>query len=88
MKKKYIITSLIVMSLLFIGGLIILFSSTAIGQRVGHRELQANGGSMDTTQYYNIISSTTENFRTAGMVISLVGGLGVLLSGYGVYKEI
>jgi hypothetical protein len=88
MKKKYILTSLIIMSLLFIGGLIILFSSTAIGQRVGHRELQANGGSMDTTQYYNIINSTTENFRTAGMVISLVGGLGVLLSGYGVYKEI
>jgi hypothetical protein len=88
MKKKYIIASLIIMSLLFIGGLIILLRSTDIGQGVGHKELQVNGGSMDTTQYYNIINSTTENFRTAGMVISLVGGLGVLLSGYGVYKEI
>ena len=88
MKKKYVLTSLIIMSLLFLGGLIILFSSTAIGQRAGHREIQARGGSMDTAQYNNVIYSTTENFRTAGMVISLVGGFGVLLSGYGVYMEV
>ena len=88
MKKKYVVTLLIIMSLLFLGGLIMLFSSTAIGQNAGHREVQARGGSMDGEQYNNVINSTTENFRTAGMVISLVGGFGVLLSGCGVYKEI
>lgn len=88
MKKKYVITSLIIMSLLFLGGLTIMFGSTALGQRAGHREVQARGGSMDSTQYNSVINSTTENFRTAGMVISLVGGFGILLSGYGVYKEI
>lgn len=88
MKKKYVLTSLIIMVGLFIGGLVILFSSTDMGQNEGHRVIQANGGFMDTQQYNNVINSATENYRTAGMVISLVGGLGSLLSGYGVYKEI
>lgn len=88
MKKKYVLTSLVIMSVLFIGGLVMLFSSTMMGQNEGHRTIQANGGSMDTQQYYGIINSTTENYRTAGMIISLVGGLGMLISGYGVYKEI
>jgi hypothetical protein len=87
-KRRYVLTSIIVMSFLFIGGLIMLFSSTALGQSAGGRAILSNGGSMDTQQYINIINSTTENFRTAGMIISFVGGFGVLLSGYGIYKEI
>jgi hypothetical protein len=87
-KKRYVLTSIIVMSFLFFGGLIMLFSSTALGESAGGRAIHSNGGSMDTQQYINIINSTTDNFRTAGTIISLVGGFGVLLGGYGIYKEI
>ena len=88
MKKKFALISLVVMVCLFLGGLVMLFSSTSAGLNEGHNAMQANGGSMDTQRYYSIINSTTENYRTAGMVISLVGGFGLLISGYGVYKEI
>ena len=88
MRKRYAIISLVIMWALFIGGLIMIFNSTSVGNGKGQSAIQANGGSMDTQQYLSIINSTIENYRTAGAVISLVGGLGVLLSGYGVYKEI
>lgn len=88
MKKRFILTSLIIMIGLFIGGLVLLLNSTSIGQNEGQRVIQANGGSMDTQQYYQVINSTTENYKTAGMIVSLIGGFGLLLSGYGLYKEI
>lgn len=87
MKKNYVLNALIVMSMLFIGGLVLLFSSTKIGQEAGHTAIQANGGSMDGQQYNYVINSTSENYRTGGMVIALVGGFGVLISGYELYKE-
>ncbi|MDF2521414.1 MAG: hypothetical protein K0R84_2042 [Clostridia bacterium] len=88
MKKNFALTSLIVMLILFLVGLIILFSSTSIGENAGGKAIRAHGGSMDTNSYNYIMNSTTENFRTGGMVIAFVGGLGVLISGYGFYKEI
>jgi len=88
MKKNYVLFSIIIMSILFIGGLVMLFNSTTAGQRAGSRAMQENGGSIDTQKYYSIIDSTTQNYRTGGMVISLVGGLGILISGYALYKEI
>lgn len=88
MKKNYIKASLTIMVGLFIFGLILLFNSTNLGQDAGSTAMRANGGFMDTQQYNYIISSTTENYRTAGMVISLVGGFGTLLSGYGLYREL
>lgn len=88
MKKKYVLCSLIIMSILFIGGLVMLFSSTATGQSAGSRAMRENGGSMDTQRYYLVIESTIENYRIGGMVISMVGGFGILISGYALYKEI
>lgn len=88
MKKNYVLCSLIVMSILFITGLVMLFSSTAAGQSEGSRAMRENGGSMDTQKYYLVIETTVENYRTGGMVISMVGGFGILLSGYALYKEI
>jgi hypothetical protein len=88
MKKRFALISLIIMVGLLVGGLVMMFNSTTAGRNEGQRAIQAYGGTMDTQQYNNIINSTTENFRTAGMVISLVGGFGLLISGYGVYKEI
>lgn len=88
MRKKFIITSSLITLVLFISGLTMIFKSTDLGQSKGFSAMQANGGSMDTQRYYGIINSTSENYRSAGAIISLVGGLGMILSGIGLYKEI
>lgn len=88
MKKKIAIIALIVMGISFAIGIILVFKSPSIGQNMGHNAIQDNGGLMDTNEYEMIIKSNTESFRTGGMVISLIGGLGSLLSGYAFYNEI
>jgi len=42
---------------------------------------------MDTWQFERIITSTTDSYRTGGLVISLIGGFGLLGSGYILFKE-
>lgn len=88
MKKKMAQTSLCVMVAAFIIGLILIFSSASVGQSMGRTAMHENGGSIDTRVYERIINSNTSNFQTAGLVLSLVGGFGVLLSGYALYKEL
>lgn len=88
MKKRFATTAFVLMLVLFISGLVMVFSSTKMGQNEGRKAMQANGGSIDTQKYYTIIDSTSENFRSAGIIISLIGGLGLLISGYGIYNEI
>ena len=88
MKKLYLSVSLIIMAGLFIGGLYILASSVKIGQEAGQKAINSNGGSMDTQQYYGVINQTTENYRIEGIIISITGGAGLLLSGYEIYNEI
>ena len=34
------------------------------------------------------INHATENYRIAGIIFSLVGGVGIILSGCEIYKEI
>jgi len=85
MKKKFAQNAVALMVILFACGLILIFSSTALGQNEGSRVIQANGGSMDTAEYQRTITSVMDNCRMAGAIISLVGGLGVLLSGYGLF---
>lgn len=69
-------------------GLILILSSGAIGQYMGDSAIQSNGGSMDTSQYERIIDGNATNFRTVGMALALVGGLGVLMGIYGVYSNL
>ena len=88
LKKKAATISLLLMIALFIIGLDLLFTSTSIGQNAGSQAIRNNGGSMDTASYEYIINSTATNYRTGGMVISLVGGFGMLLSGFFIYKEL
>ncbi len=88
MKKKIACITLIIAAVVFIIGIIMIFSSTNIGRNAGHDAIHANGGSMSTSQYERIIESTTANYRTAGVILSLFGGMGVLISGIGVYKEL
>lgn len=88
MKKLYLTLSLIITACLFACGLYILTSSVNIGQSKGQRVIAANGGSMDTQQYYGVINNTTENYRIGGIIISVTGGVGVLLTGCGIYENI
>lgn len=76
------------MVIVLILGFVLIFSSSNIGQYRGDEAVASNGGSMDTSQYERIIESTTNNFETAGLILSLLGGLGFLMSGYALYKEL
>lgn len=84
-KVKSDITS---MEIFFILGFVLIFSSSSIGENKGDRLIVSTGGSMDISQYERIIESTTSNFRTTGLILSLVGGFGFLISGYAIYKEL
>lgn len=88
MKKLIVKRALCVMVVMFFIGLTLIISSTTIGSKIGHNAIQRNGGSMDTSRYERIIDNSTSNFRTVGLVLSLVGGFGSLLSGYALYNEL
>ncbi|MCF6466147.1 hypothetical protein [Clostridium sp. Cult2] len=88
MKKIIAKRTLYIMVIMLIVGLIIILSSTAIGNRMGNNAIQKNGGSMDTSQHERIIDTNTSNFRTVGLILSLVGGFGMLLSGFALYNEL
>lgn len=88
MKKKFIICALIIMVIVLIIGVTLILNSVGVGENAGNEAIQRHGGSMDTAAYERIIADTTTNFRTIGAILSLIGGFGVLLSGYGVYKEL
>ncbi|MDA3733385.1 hypothetical protein PBV87_18055 [Niameybacter massiliensis] len=88
MKKIFAKRALIIMSIIFAIGLIFVFSSVKAGENAGHKAMKNNGGSMDTNAYYRVIDTTTLNYQLIGGVLSLIGGCGVLISGYALYKEI
>ncbi|HSQ87232.1 hypothetical protein [Romboutsia sp.] len=80
--KRY----LVVMAIIFIIGLILTLSSVSIGRSIALDILIENGG-MDTAEYQLIIKSYIESLRACGVVTSLLGGLGTLLSGYTLYNN-
>ncbi|MDR7857844.1 hypothetical protein [Tissierella sp.] len=88
MKKIIAKRALCVMVAVFVIGLTLVLSSTSIGNRMGHNAMQRNGGVMDTSQYERVIDTNTSNFQTVGLVLSLVGGFGLLLSGFALYNEL
>ncbi|MDP4089944.1 MAG: hypothetical protein Q8930_11825 [Bacillota bacterium] len=88
MKKKMVKTSLCVMAITFVIGIALILSSVSIGQKAGDNAMQRNGGVMDTSQYERIINTNTSNYQIIGGVLSLMGGFGILLSGYALYKEL
>ena len=88
MKKVIAKRALYIMVVMLIVGLILILTSTSIGNKIGSNAIQRNGGSMDTSQYERIIDTNTSNFRTVGLILSLVGGVGFLLSGFALYNEL
>ena len=80
-KSKVAITALVFMCAMFVIGLVLIFRAPTAGQNAGYREIMRHGGSMDTQQYERVISANTTAFTVGGLVLSLVGGMGVLASG-------
>ena len=88
MKRVAMLAWLAIACTMLIVGLVFVFTAPTIGQNAGHREIMRQGGSMDTHQFERVISASTTAFTVGGAVISLIGGSGVLVSGYLVIKEL
>ncbi len=79
MNKKLVIKVMLIMVLVFIIGIISIFWSGTIGNRIAFHTLQKKGGTMGTEQYNNIVHSITINFQIFGSILSIFGGGGILI---------
>ena len=69
-------------------GFVIIFSSGAIGNSMGYNYLQKYEDGVSSNIFEKYSNDITSNFRTAGQVLSTVGGFGILLCGYAYYNEL
>ena len=83
-----LIAKVALMSVMFIVGVVFIFSAPAAGERMGHRAVVRNGGSMDGNIHARIVQSNTTAFNTAGMVLAVVGGIGFIASTNAIIKEL
>ena len=88
MKKKIAAKAFVCMCIAFIIGLLLIFAAPSIGRNAGSAAIRENGGSMDTSQYERIIDHTTVSYQAGGFAIALIGGFGLLLGGYALYKDV
>lgn len=90
MKNKISIakTAFVSMCVAFVIGLILVFVSPMIGEGKGRAESSGYDGGMDTDDYSRIVNTTIITYRTIGVVIAIVGGAGLLISGYVIYNEL
>ena len=72
---------MVVLVLLFVLGLVLTLSSASIGQSTASAELMKNG-TMDTSMYQYIMTSTAESYRLVGAILSIISGVGELLFNY------
>ncbi|MDD4239224.1 MAG: hypothetical protein PHT62_11830 [Desulfotomaculaceae bacterium] len=70
----------IIFGAIFVLGLIILINSVNLGSHETTNIIKANGGSMDTNKYLIYLEQSIIKFRFAGSILSMLGGLGVLIS--------
>jgi hypothetical protein len=78
MSKEKIISLIIVGFLLFICGLVMIFSSVSFGTSSAETWLMNNGGA-DTSTYQIILKGYINNFLVAGGIIFGLGLMGVIL---------
>lgn len=74
------IVKLLIFSAVFVIGIIILISSTNLGDYEVSNIMKAHGGSMDTNQHILYLEQSIIKYRTLGSILSLLGGLGALLT--------
>jgi hypothetical protein len=78
MEKNNVIS--IVFGAIFVIGLIILMNSINLGNHEMYNIMKANGGSMDTNKYMIYLEQSIITFRSAGSILTILGGLGVLVA--------
>ena len=77
---------MVVLVLLFVLGLVLTLSSASIGQSTASAELMKNG-TMDTSMYQYIMTSTAESYRLVCAILSIISGVGALMAGFAEYKN-
>ena len=87
-KKKFAIAILVSMCIIFIVGLILIFSAPSIAQNAGETFLRRQHGSFIVERLISIVDNTARSYQLGGSLISIVGGFGMFLSGYALYKEL
>ena len=88
MKNNVEKMALILLVSLTVIGFVLIFTSGQIGEMFGNIAMKQNGGLMDTIAYERVYATATTNVRTAGSILALVGGFGLLLSGYTYYQRL
>jgi hypothetical protein len=68
----------IISSILFVFGLIIIASSVNWGSAAASAYIRAHGGSVDTAQFTILLQEYINLYRWAGSIMSIIGGLGVV----------
>lgn len=69
---------LVISLVVFVVGLLFLFSSIRWGTEAANAYLGSHGGSMDTTQFVIILQENIHIYQWIGAILSLLGGLGAL----------
>lgn len=81
MKTKMETVFIMAVAVIFVIGIVILMCASNLGVLAGSAAIQANGGSMDTEQYYMIMKLSTVSYQIAGAILSSIGGLGSIVFG-------
>jgi hypothetical protein len=71
----------------FIVGMYLIFNAFTFGESFVSTKTANNGGSMDSNLYNITLQESTNNIRTAGELLSLVGGIGIIFYGYILFKD-
>jgi hypothetical protein len=79
-KKNSKSGKLLIFGAVFVIGIIILMSSINLGDNEISNIMKAHGGSMDTNAYIIYLEQSIIKYRVVGSILSLLGGLGVLLT--------
>lgn len=72
-------SSIVIFGIIFIAGLIIILNSIHFGDMSTYSIMQANGGTMDTDKYLLYMEQSIINYRLLGVILSALGGLGILI---------
>ena len=80
-------SSFILSLVVFSGGLLLMINSVGWGSQAANNYLLSQGGGMDTGQYMIVMQESIQSYRWVGVVLSLLGGFGILRSienGFGI----
>ena len=86
-KQKIAKQALTYNAVIMVIGLVLILTSGWLGEYMGSNALQNQGGVMDTSEYERIMQNTTQNVRSVGFIVSIISGIGLVMSGYALYNQ-